>query len=55
MAKLYWRTKKNGKWTWKVVDHGYNLDVDIHDSQWDHGDNEELGAQIVYSMRRLNE
>ncbi len=26
MAKLYWRVKKNGRWTWKpalVVDHVY--------------------------------
>ena len=26
MAKLYWRVKKNGKWTWRpaiVVDHVY--------------------------------
>lgn len=23
--KLYWRIKKNGKWTWKAVPSGYEL------------------------------
>lgn len=30
MAKLYWRIKKNGKWTWRsaiTVDNYYNLQV----------------------------
>ena len=55
MARLYWRVKKNGKWTWIAVDHGYDLLEDIHDSLWDNGDNQELGAQIVYSLRQLLE
>lgn len=55
MAKLYWRIKKDGKWTWIAVDHGYNLVEDIQDSYWDSGDNEELGAQIVYSLKQLME
>jgi len=55
MAKLYWRVKKNGKWTWIAVDHGYNLTEDIHDTLWGHEDNQELGAQIVYSLKQLME
>jgi len=53
MAKLYWRVKRDGKWTWVSVDHGYDLNIDVHDSLWDDGDNAELGAQIVYSLRQL--
>ena len=52
--KLYWRIKKDGKWTWTPVDHGYNLIIDVYDSLWDNGDNAELGAQIVYSLKQLN-
>jgi len=27
MAKLYWRIKKNGKWTWKAaIVHGWTTD-----------------------------
>ncbi len=55
MPKLYWRVKRDGKWTWVPVEHGYNLVEDTLDSYWDHGDNEELGAQIVYSLRQLTE
>ncbi len=53
--KLYWRYKKDGKWTWIAVDHEYDLENDIYDSLWDDGDNAELGAQIVYSLRQLME
>ncbi len=53
--KLYWRVKKDGKWTWIAVDHGYDLEKDIYDSLWDDGDNAELGAQIVYSLKCLME
>jgi len=28
MAKLYWRIKKNGKWTWRAAEELYYLDKD---------------------------
>ncbi len=28
MARLYWRVKKNGKWTWKPVQLGDRLNAD---------------------------
>jgi len=28
MAKLYWRIKKNGRWTWVAADEGNTMDDD---------------------------
>lgn len=44
MAKLYWRYKKNGKWTWKAATiHGWTTDmlggllVEPHQGMFDNG------------------
>ena len=30
MAKLYWRYKKNGRWTWAPVELGNRIDADAY-------------------------
>lgn len=60
--KLYWRYKKDGKWSWIAVDTLCDIHADeqfggipnaVGNPDWHPSDNEELGASIVYSLRVL--